>query len=482
MRLLCIAMILSCAVRGYYTVLLGDDFTHANDIRSFQFGNIPSIVTAIKFVNWEYHNWLGAYFAMFMQAFLSPANYGGLALLRFDMLLNQAVIFGGFWFLLHSAVRLIPAASTAVSDFTVTVIYTVLLFFITGYDSYAEIFSWYSGATSYGYPVGTLAFAAGCVLNMLRPGTQHRRCWQIAALTLGLCAMGGSLTVAAAGCSFMAVLTFYQAISQKRVSPQVSVTFGVWLAGALINTLAPGNYIRQAAYGRSKSALAAFNNSIYTVQGRYTALQQSNWISLLLIIVLVGIMTGYHSRLRVNRSYFACSLLGLFVPVIVAFPVALGYGGQYMPNRTAFIVDCTIFLVWINIAFCAGAKLIEATDCSGTMYRLLLGIVSLMTVTAGGLSSYGIEQIKSIEVLQQWRHNEIQQHYEACVDFCRMLDQLPDGTDVILTPNDLPKMIPNVHEMNIDWNADNWRNIGYSDYFGLGSISVKDPEEQESNP
>lgn len=476
----CLAMILTCLYRAWYTILVGDDFGHANEIQPYQTGSIPSVITGLRFMDHYYHIWQGTYFSMFLQAFLSPTNYGGLPFLRFDMLLNAVLVFAGFGFAVRSVFRRVPVSEA--SRLAEVLVYTAVVFCLTGYDAYAEVFTWFSGATSYGYPLALLLVGAGCVFRF-EEGGKHWKRWLILSFVCGFAAMGGSLTVAALGCSFLLLYLLYHILSGRIPPVRLIIAFAVWLGSAVLNTAAPGNFIRQAGsadrYGNGMTFPAAFHNSLYMLQERYTFLKDTNWITILLLVLLCGLLTGAAGKLRTTGAMMLTAVLSLAVPVVVIFPVALGYGKQFLPNRTAFIADVAIYLGWMSLSFLVGMRITENGKNAGNL-KTAFWLILVLAATAEGLDSYDFTKVNSVEVLQQMRHGEIREHYQNCLKFYELLDEVPDGTDLVLTPDQLPPAVPNMLKMDVDWNPGGWRNAGLCDYFNIKSIAVKDPAAREN--
>ena len=68
-----------------YTVLLGDDFTHGVRVGAFHVSFPNYLAASFRYVKDLYLDWQGTFFAMFLQAFLSPINNFGLPQLKVVM-------------------------------------------------------------------------------------------------------------------------------------------------------------------------------------------------------------------------------------------------------------------------------------------------------------------------------------------------------------------------------------------------------------
>lgn len=64
----------------------------------------------------------------------------------------------------------------------------------------------------------------------------------VSAIFFGICAMGGSPVVVGTGCYVALLIVVYKILEDKMIPKKHLVVFLLWLAGAVINTVAPGNY------------------------------------------------------------------------------------------------------------------------------------------------------------------------------------------------------------------------------------------------
>lgn len=147
---------------------------------------------------------------MFLQAFLSPMNNYGLPQLRIVMVFNSLNFFVSlitFIFTLLNRLfqkQWLPKLAVC----------TGIIFAVTSYSAFQEVFYWFSGATSYTLPISFLFYSLTAVLLLDSTANLKKRylliIWSVFS---GVLAMGGSLTVAAAGCYFMLLLTVHEWLS-----------------------------------------------------------------------------------------------------------------------------------------------------------------------------------------------------------------------------------------------------------------------------
>lgn len=226
------------------TVLVGDDYTHAVRVGSFH-ASLPAYLAAsLRYSRELYLDWQGTYFAMFLQAFLSPLNNFGLPQLKVVMVCNALLFFAALFGVWWAASGLIWREGRAYG--LRLTIYTLLLFAILDAQVFAEIFFWYSGAVAYSLPFSTALLALAALLLSNRggvPGRGRNVCFVLSAILLFL-AGGGSLIVSGTACYAALLLTvgFYLASGEVSAG-NIAVTVS-GILGALLNAAAPGNYAR----------------------------------------------------------------------------------------------------------------------------------------------------------------------------------------------------------------------------------------------
>lgn len=66
---------------------------------------------------------------------------------------------------------------------------------------------------------------------------------------------------------------------------------------------------------------------------------------------LVFVKRDFTGNLKIRLVF---SFLGIFTPVVTAFPLALGYSGINVPNRCEFVLDMSIIITAFNLAFTLG--------------------------------------------------------------------------------------------------------------------------------
>ena len=144
-------MVYVIAASAGYTVIVGDDFTHGVRVGAFHVPFFQYAAASLRYMKEIYLDWQGTYFAMFLQALLSPINNFGLPQLKAVMILNvllfAASLFGVIWAAFDFILK-----EKKMPQIRLTV-FSIVLFSVLDAEIFTEIFFWYSGAVAYSIPL-----------------------------------------------------------------------------------------------------------------------------------------------------------------------------------------------------------------------------------------------------------------------------------------------------------------------------------------
>ena len=191
MFLLCGAFLTICAVlfTAFFSVNRADDFSNALAIRTIKESGYSHFMTSLYFVKKIYLGWQGTYFSMFLQAMLSPLNYGGLVQLRLVMVCNFCLFVLALYFFEREICLELKMSKVYFWCF-----FSVSLLVLLAFYDWTEIFTWYTGAVVYSIPLSIGLIGSTLTLKI------KNKCNIIAASFLVFCAVGGSLEVTGTIC------------------------------------------------------------------------------------------------------------------------------------------------------------------------------------------------------------------------------------------------------------------------------------------
>ncbi|MCR5502346.1 MAG: DUF6056 family protein [Lachnospiraceae bacterium] len=486
-----------------YSTFLIDDFKNRSSFRNFEWHGISSYFSyLIRSFRRGFFTQQGAYFPRFITLFrVKELTSRGALALSIDMMINAGLFYLTFILLLYTFMK------KRIGSFSYSVIFiSVIIFALTAFQVYDEIYYWMAAAGIYSYPLS-------CVLISLILILQYRQrphVWQlIAAGIFGFLGMGGVLMIPAAGCSIMLLILIYDLLKERKTDKGSLIMFFVYLAGALLNVAAPGNYKRQArvtglpnilepeliatetadggeaaaaSSGSSPGILSRLFGAVKTTVLQYEArivyyLGETCLILLLILLLIVGIAL-FRKGIRIERAYLIVSICALFVPFIVTFPVSFGYGSMEFPSRCQFVFDLCFYLTTFNLAVQAGIFIGSRIENREILFSLitLLSVICVVLISVDGFSIY---DIKTRQMREDLRNHIYQDHHDACFAVYDYMDA-HTGEDVVIEAEDFPEPIRNFRNFWMSaYNYDHYINTNVAKYYGLKSVIVHIPEEEQ---
>ncbi len=472
----CVIVILSAiavfAAGAGYTVLSGDDFTHGVRVGAFHVSLPEYFAASLRYVKDLYMDWQGTWFSMFLQAFFSPINNFGLPQLRAVMVGNALLFLVSLAVLLWMGLSFLQsetfASGGAMRPLPLRVL-VLTIFFLTvvNADVYAEIYFWYSGAVAYSMPFSFLLIGLTLFLliNKEEGSALRKRICAVAAAVLLFLSCGGSLAVAGVGCYMTLALTAVFFFSRRKLLRYNLAVFGAAFAGALINAAAPGNFSR---HDETAGAGLHFGEAVvHTVRmfvGETGRLFRETMLGLaFLLLIAAGVYLSGRCRIAL-REYGIATALALLSGLVADFPVALGYGGAYVPNRCYFIIDTAMVISLLNLALFLGIcchRLWGLSADAGTVAVLLYVCLAALVV-----SPLSLEELPLYRVARYVHNGSYQAYYEKCVGLYDYLESCPEE-DVVL---EMPEYIEDFECFYFDADENGWVNQGIAAYYGKRSV------------
>jgi hypothetical protein len=218
----------------------------------------------------------------------------------------------------------------------------------------------------------------------------HSKAYVLIACIFGFLAAGGSLAISGTLCYLMLVLTVYYSISNKKIDVINIAMFMAAFIGSLINTLSPGNFIRQGVEnGINTNILQVldYTRGVYFVYlGRLFS--YNNYAAVLAILLICGIALA--DKVNIHKiAWVVSSVLSIVAPAVSIFPVVFGYKTGWIPNRCVYILVVTIALCFGNLAVLIGTfigKLPASAKHAVATIALILAIVVSVLSDCGPIS------------------------------------------------------------------------------------------------
>lgn len=451
-----------------YTVFVGDDFTNSVRIGAFRAPFFKYLAASLYYMKDMYYDWQGTYFAMFIQALLSPLNNFGMMQLKIVMILNALLFFGSLFGMVWTVLgfvlrekRELPVRLT---------VFTVILFAILDANVFTEIFFWYCGAAAYAIPFSFILLSVMFFfkLNDMRYSIKKQMLFCVCSSALLFLASGGPLAVTGIGCYVVLLLTVGFYLLSKKFSVRNIIVIAAGVLGALINVIAPGNFARhEYGNGESWKLLQSVKWAVKNVLEEAERLTKETLFGIMLIAMLmVGIYLA--ERLREHfTAYGIVSILAMGAGFVTAFPVALGYGGPYFPNRCYFLLDVTLVLSLFNFAVFIGCLLDRWAKLHND--RRVWAVLWIILFSLFILCPEALSESALMTVAESKHNGSYKNYYEECVDIYNYLENCTEE-DVVL---EMPEYIDNFECFYLDEDENGWVNVGVAQYYNKNSVKRK---------
>ncbi len=463
-------MVYVIAASAGYTVLVGDDFTHGVRVGAFHVPFFQYFAASLQYMKEIYLDWQGTYFAMFIQALLSPINNFGLPQLKAVMILNVLLFVGALFGVVWTAFDFI-LKEEKMPHIRLTV-FTIILFTILDADIFTEIFFWYSGAVAYSIPFSFMLLAVMffLLLNNDSYSKKKKRVFSVCAAFFLFCASGGSLAVTGTGCYIVLLLAFGFYLMSRKISVSNIVVTAVGIIGAIVNVIAPGNFSRhtQNSGGEGFMLLQSAKWTVKNVWAETERLTKETMFGVMLIaMLLMGIYLA--DRLRGSlKEYGIVSVLALAVGYVTALPVAVGYAGPLFPNRCYFILDVVMVTAFLNFAVFIGCCLNEWAGLRENRSACAVLFVVLFAVFLA--SPERSEDSPLLTVAKLMHNGTYRDYYEECTAIYDYLENCEEENVVL----PMPDYIEGFECFYFDEDENAWVNVGLAEYYGKESVRRKE--------
>lgn len=462
-------MVYVIAVSAGYTVLVGDDFTHGVRVGAFHVPFFQYLAASLQYMKEIYLDWQGTYFAMFIQALLSPINNFGLPQLKAVMILNVLLFAGSLFGVIWTAFDFI-FKDRKMPHIRLTV-FSIILFSVLDADIFTEIFFWYSGAAAYSIPFSFMLLAVMFFLlsNNVSYSKRKRLVFSICAAFFLFCASGGSLAVTGTGCYIVLLLAIGFYLTSRKITVSNIIVTAVGIIGAVINVIAPGNFSRhtQNSGGEGFMLLQSVKWTLKNVWAETERLTKETMFGVMLFaMLLLGIYLS--ERLYgILKEYGVISVLALAVGYVTALPVAVGYAGPLFPNRCYFVLDVVMVVSFLNFAVFVGCCLDNWAGLKENRSACAVLFVVLFAVFLAAPEKSSDSPLLNVAKLM--RNGTYRDYYEECTAIYDYLENCEED-NVVLS---MPDYIEGFECFYFDEDETSWVNVGIAEYYGKESVKRK---------
>ena len=259
----------------------------------------------------------------------------------------------------------------------------------------------------------------------------------------------------------------FYAVKDKKLDRKNISVFLACFGGALINAAAPGNFIRlDLESGESFTLIEGISNTwgyfIYALKWLFL---NKNYGCVFLALIIAGFVI--FGQRKFTRAYAILSAMLLFTPFVTVFPVLMGYGVGWMPNRCFYILIVVMDIALGNLALAVGAllsNLLKEKAQKPVLIALAAVLLALFVTTP-----YNIREYIFLKMDKQLYLGEFQENYDKTK---AMIDSFADmeGEDVELDVPTHPEEIRNFYCFYLTEDPTSNFNKDIAKAYGLKSI------------
>ena len=444
-----------------------DDFSNA--VMYFSFVDQSNTLLAPFYaVCWAYMNWQGTYFSVFFDELFRPYDRWGL--IGFRVYLFVIIVLLAIAVLYFAYVLCMKEWKVEKRTTIFIVQFSLLYFFFNSFTA-GEIFYWYTGVSTYTFPLVICLFGSSMYMQYCN-GEKVAKFFYTA-IILGFLTSGTTLQVAAVVCTIYLLIwiSMYEREQSFVLWIRRGIPFFVTAFGALINVVAPGNYARHNLVSESYSiGQVAVWTLVESTRQIIGTLRDSVLPFFLVVLFLIALLNVWRNNLKLPRLIVRSIFVMAIIPINI-FPVCLGY---HQPNlgaeRNYYICRVCICVALAYLSILWGQYIGSYLKIQMRKEELLLfGMICVLLVTQTGMFRKYYDGTSG-RVWIQLRTGELQE----CEQKWRLvLEELENSTggDVVIEDMNIPETILKTPGLTNE--ADHWINVCVSEYYGVNSIVIE---------
>lgn len=449
----------------FYAMPAVDDFGNSLGLGD-NIGEIGYLFTAIKRATGVYMTWQGTYFSDFLMYYLAVFARFGIWGIRVFCILNLLFFMGSLWVLLREVFNFF---FKTFDNGLILFIYAFLVFCCVNVIIPTETFFWFTAACVYTIP---LSFAFLAFYNLLRFLQTNNRKYMMGAGILGFLANGGVLQIPAFVCFFFLSILVWSYIFRHEQKRKIFILFLIVFAGALLNALAPGNFIRaETATGNTFHIMQAVIDSGEYLLLEIKALLTDTYAPFVMVVLFCVSVIFIPKFKQKWYAIVVVAILFLGGICISNFPVALVYAGVDFQSRNRFILDILILFGMVigtvmlaNLLKCSGIKINNAIV---VIIGVLVLTVSLIKFTAWE----EIFEIPSVQCGKQVVNGSLQEWSQQWIEALNVIENSQENVVEV----SMKKIVEQTVLIGPDFSTDPeyWVNIYVAEYYDKEKIYIK---------
>lgn len=460
------AILMPVLVLSMYAVPVKDDFSTAVRVQQ-ELGESGMLVASLRVTASRWISWGGFYSALFFNYWLNPYMRMGIWGLRITILMINIFFAFSIYFFIKCILKYL-------FEITSTKIYLafylpILFMFVNNYLN-EEIFFWYCVSVSYVLLTSIMLLGFTFCMRAIKNNSLF---YAVLAAVMGIIVSGASLNMAALNCGvYLIICVFGVCFLKRKLVP--AICFCSTLAGAILNVASPGNFTRHESLSTDYMILGSLINSMKIVYERLNyMLSETPYFAICVLLFILCIYFVKYDEISFQFKWPGfIILICLAGGVIVNFPVVLGYGVGYFPDRCVFVMDCWLYLSSIVIIGYFAGWCKKTRKLLTVRKDMLIAVIISICFWA---CSFGIldyvrncPSVAYAKVLLSGEAKEYAQYWEGIFEEIETSEN-----EVIVIERTWLANNSIAISVGIGDNADNWVNSAVASYFGKSAVTIE---------
>lgn len=343
-------------------------------------------------------------------------------------------------------------------------VWILLLGYMFTIPKLGELFYWHTGIGMYTMPLSLGMMAIYCLITSERKTSVHKT---IIGALLGFLSAGAALDVVALICFIMFCSLVCNYCKEQKWHSYYLI-FVVTLLGAIINTVAPGNYVRHENYDEKIRFGKAILMTVYRIHNQF--LNGASERGLIVVIIVAAVMAyRYCVEPRVQSAVLLA--IGCYLGIFMTdYPVILGTGSVALPQRCEGIeiLSFAIFAIIFGIGMGALLKNKEFHD---KVFQIVVTVAFLLQI----ILLIGFVELKNYAPYKTAR-NILNGEYERVArEEVLALETIKNAKeeDVVLESFGGNYWV-DLKEMELTTDANYWVNQSVARFYGKETVRVRE--------
>ncbi len=442
--------ILPLIIPLFYLMPAKDDYSILASAYEYKLAGKSCLEYMCDMVKSTYNNWQGIWFAQFLATGFIYYFGFNVIFYRIGILLIIICLTASMLYFLRVTTRYLD-----MDKIRYIFIPVVIIGALNTYSGDQAIY-WFCSSLLYLFHFSLALFALSLFAEYL---SNRKNLYLVISSVIAFVSTGGVLMVTGFLNICALIMLCYLLYVHRLKKPQMFF-FLSCIAGALINALAPGNFVRHAriieiqgdSVSDHSTVSLLMNACINTIKILVSCYGKLFCISFILVVICSCFFMGVALRNKRKMNIFAVIFGGVAIVFVTIFPIAYGYNSSIIDTRSQYLIGMVEMLVASIIFYALGVWISRKYDITIDKNSKIIICAFLLCMTAGNVvDNYkSDESMTSITILKEAGSGTLADYEES---YRKIYDSIKndDSDDVVMQIPviNTKSLVPN----NVSWNG-----------------------------